>query len=296
VQVFDMNMDGYRDVAAFGTGQVRIWSGDGAGGWTEIAQFTTPSPGYMQAFRVGGDVDNNGFPDIVLVSEEGSGYYYQNHLHFYKETSTPNTLEINPVFPTGGESFRAGGTIFVDWISAVPVGEIGSLSLELSVHGANGPWESLASALPNNGRFQWRIAAATPSTNEAYLRYVLTTGSGSVEAVTPALFNILGSYEEPIEGLAAANDSPTILGQPTTLTATVITGTNVAYTWALGDSIMISGAVVSYTYPATGIYTATVTAENAVSQASADTTVWINPRPLWQTRLPLVWCSRSTNR
>ena len=280
VQLFDMDMDGIRDVAAFGRSQVRVWAGDGAGTWTEIASFTTPAPGYMQAFRVGGDADHNGFPDIVLVSEEGGPFTYQNHIHFYKESSTPGALQVQPVFPSGAETFRAGGTIFVDWISAVPGGEAGSVTLELSVYGSNGPWEPLAADLPDSGRYQWLIPPATPSTNEAYIRYTLTTASGTVQATTPAAFNILGSFEEPITGLVATNDSPTVLNGTTFLTATVISGTNIIYQWALGDGAFATGDLVSHIYPDIGVFTAVVTASNAVSTDVATTTVEIYEDPI----------------
>ncbi|MEW5985349.1 MAG: FG-GAP-like repeat-containing protein [Chloroflexota bacterium] len=76
-----------------------------------------------------------------------------------------------------------------------------------------------------------------------------------------------------ITGLTAANDSPTPLGQTTTLTATVATGGNVGFTWDFGDgSAAGSGAVVTHTYPA-GVYTATVTATNVGSRATAATQV-----------------------
>jgi uncharacterized repeat protein (TIGR01451 family) len=71
--------------------------------------------------------------------------------------------------------------------------------------------------------------------------------------------------DEPITGLVASNDSPTLLGQATTLTATISSGSTVTYTWALGDGQSGSGAVISHTYPATGVYTAVVTATNSVS-------------------------------
>lgn len=279
-QLFDMDMDGHLDVAAFGGGQVRIWGGDGAGGWNEIASFTTPAPGYMQAFRVGGDADHNGYPDIVLVSEEGTWPNEQNRIHFYREASTPASLEIKPVFPRGGETFRAGGTIFVDWISAVPAGGPGTVSLELSLYGSAGPWTPIASGLVNGGRYQWRIPPSTPSTNAAYIRYTLVVSPEVAVATTPLAFNILGSSEEPIYGLQAENDSPTELGRPTHFTATVISGTHVAYTWAFGDGSGGSGQWVSHVYPELGLYIATVTATNSVSQDVATTTVVITEAPI----------------
>ena len=76
-----------------------------------------------------------------------------------------------------------------------------------------------------------------------------------------------------VAGLAASNDSPTWLGEPTTFTATVTAGSNVTYTWAFGDGDLGNGAVVTHTYPATGIYTAVVTASNDYNAITATTTV-----------------------
>jgi hypothetical protein len=79
----------------------------------------------------------------------------------------------------------------------------------------------------------------------------------------------------PISGLAALDDSPTELGQATTLTATVTAGTSVTYTWDFGDGDTGSGAVVHHTYPTIGVYTAIVTASNPVSALTATTTVTV---------------------
>jgi PKD repeat protein len=101
-----------------------------------------------------------------------------------------------------------------------------------------------------------------------------------VESITPAAFKILGSTLEPISGLSAINDSPTVLGETTILSATVISGTNVAYKWDLGDGIPGTGALISHIYPNLGVYTATVTASNAVSTAQATTVVEIYEDPI----------------
>ncbi len=91
-------------------------------------------------------------------------------------------------------------------------------------------------------------------------------------------------------GLQATNDSPTPLGRAATLTATVLSGTNLLYTWALGDGAVAEGAVVSHTYPAVGVYTATVTAGNALGWQVATTTVRVEEAvaPRGQVYLPLV--------
>jgi hypothetical protein len=79
----------------------------------------------------------------------------------------------------------------------------------------------------------------------------------------------------PVAGLSATNDSPTLLGQITALTATVTAGTDVTYTWAFGDGGLGSGAVATHVYPAVANYTAIVTASNSVSLITATTTVSI---------------------
>jgi hypothetical protein len=56
----------------------------------------------------------------------------------------------------------------------------------------------------------------------------------------------------PIVGLLATNNSPTTLGDNTYLTATVAGGTNVNYTWSLGDGFIGSGAVNTHVYAAVG--------------------------------------------
>jgi len=81
--------------------------------------------------------------------------------------------------------------------------------------------------------------------------------------------------EEPIAGLAAADDSPTELGAVTTLSATVSAGSNVGFTWDLGDGTVAHGAVVTHVYPEVGTYTAVVTASNAVSVVTATASVKI---------------------
>lgn len=76
-------------------------------------------------------------------------------------------------------------------------------------------------------------------------------------------------------GVIAANDSLTQLGNSTTLSVTIGSGTNVTYSWDFGDGNGGSGPMVSYVYPAAGIYTATVRAENSVSVVTATTIVQV---------------------
>jgi PKD repeat protein len=96
------------------------------------------------------------------------------------------------------------------------------------------------------------------------------------------------TVEEVITGLSAINDSPTPLGDLTTLTATVTSGSHLGYRWAFGDGGSGAGSVVTHTYSETAVYTAVVTASNSVSGITATTTVEITPSLRFDLYLPLV--------
>ena len=68
-----------------------------------------------------------------------------------------------------------------------------------------------------------------------------------------------------IVGLNATNDSPTLLGETTTMTATIASGSGVSYDWDFGDSYTDTGAVVSHPYNTAGVYGAVVTATNTLN-------------------------------
>ncbi len=187
-QLFDMNNDGYTDIAAFGDGQFRVWAGNGTGNWTEAGSFTTPPRGSAQAFRVGGDIDNNGYADIAIVAEEGSWPSYQNKFYCYKETSPVFTLAIRPEFPYGKELFWQNCIRDIRWRSSVPTGLESWVDLEYSVTGEEGPWYSIASGLPNNGRYQWQVPLE--NSLDCYIKYTVYTESGQSSSTTPAAFTI----------------------------------------------------------------------------------------------------------
>jgi CSLREA domain-containing protein len=105
-----------------------------------------------------------------------------------------------------------------------------------------------------------------------------------IQIITVTASNSLGSVMEthtititdmPISGLVASNDSPTLLGTPTTFTATIDAGTNISYAWDFGDDTAGEGAAISHTYAAAGIYTATVTASNSAGNAQASIAVYV---------------------
>jgi hypothetical protein len=119
-EIADMNSDGFADVAAIAGQNIKIWLGDGQGNWTLNSEFSLGSNANAQAFRIGGDLDHNGRPDMVLLAETGNWPSYQNHLYCYKESSIPVYHTIKPLFPKGGENLYPNSVQFIEWISQVP--------------------------------------------------------------------------------------------------------------------------------------------------------------------------------
>ena len=114
---------------------------------------------------------------------------------------------------------------------------------------------------------------------------VTATASNNFGWVTG--MHVIEINDAPISGLSAANDSPTLLGSATTLTATVNGGTNVSFTWDFGDGSGGVGASLTHTYPVPGIFTATVTATNSTNSLTKTTLVSITP--FYRNYLPLVF-------
>jgi len=189
-QLCDLNRDGFMDLAVMSyhsdTGRVTIWLGNGAGSWTLDTRIPLPAPGYFSAFRAGGDVDHNGYPDLALVSGQTT---VGNRAHVFKESSTASSLTIRHVFPRGGEKFYGGSVRFIDWLCAVPSGRTARIRLELSTTGTGGPWTLIADTLRDNGRYQWRVPTGVNSTN-CYIRYKATAAPDSAFATTPTAFTI----------------------------------------------------------------------------------------------------------
>ena len=200
-QIYDMNMDGFADVTAFGNGVVTVWLGDGTGNWTQASQFTLPSPGNFEAFRIDGDADHNGYPDIALVSEEGSWPSERNHLRFFKENSPTDSLTIFPVFPSPNKRINITSVQTIKWVSEVPSGDSSWVKLEISLHDTLGPWNIIADGIPNNGHFQWIIPESMASTDTCRIRYTVYTSTDSATTFTREGFYIIGEpvYNELIE-------------------------------------------------------------------------------------------------
>jgi hypothetical protein len=114
---------------------------------------------------------------------------------------------------------------------------------------------------------------------------ITVTASNQAGSVTDT--HVISITDQPIEGLTVSNDSPTLLGEATTFTATITNGTNVSYTWDFGDDLNGTGATITHTYTIPGVYTATVTATNSVGSLTETTLVSITT-PNYPIYLPLI--------
>jgi len=89
----------------------------------------------------------------------------------------------------------------------------------------------------------------------------------------------IGAVELGASGLLAGNSSPTLLGQPTTFTASGL-GAGFQYHWAFGDGGIAGANPITHTYAAAGNYLAMVSATNTAITVTATTPVTIlNPIP-----------------
>jgi hypothetical protein len=109
--------------------------------------------------------------------------------------------------------------------------------------------------------------------------YQTITGDTAFTLVGPA---------QLIEGLSAANNSPTVFGQTTAFTATVMAGNGISYTWNFGDGALGTGRTLTHTYGALGSYTSIVTASNSLNTLTATTPVTITVTYHYRIYLPLV--------
>ena len=195
-ELCDMNQDGFCDLVAGGTGQVKVWTGNGQGQWTEETSYIIQNDpdAAFETLRAGGDIDHNGYPDIVHLTDEGGIFTSTNHIRLYRESSSPDSLLIRPVFPNGNEIFLARQVQFIEWISEVPWGQTATVNLEYSVSGQGGPWEVIASNIPNSGKYQWQVPQNVNSGN-CYIRLTVNTLTGTAQAVTETPFMMYEPWE-----------------------------------------------------------------------------------------------------
>jgi hypothetical protein len=194
-QFADMNNDGFIDVMAYGNLHFQLWLGDDAGNWIEDAAFVTnDDPGDGNALRTDGDLDKNGYPDLLILTTELTGSWIQvnkNILYAYLENSPADSLWIKPLFPDGDEKFYPGSVQIIEWASEVAAGVASTVKIEISAFGPNGPWWLLAENLPNNGKHQFTVPET--GSDQVFLKFSVSDGLTTETAITEKPFTILGN-------------------------------------------------------------------------------------------------------
>ena len=193
-QFGDINGDGFLDVVCYRDPTGYVYIGDGSGNWVSDATFTMPSPGDSSAMRVDGDIDHDGREDIVIEAEKSDFPTYENQLRVYSPWLEPTSLSATIKKPIGGEEFMVGSVREITWLASIPSSHNQvSVDIKLSTTGINGPWQTIASNIPNNGRFQWTVSGGQSTT--CRIKIVITTNQGSYESISPSDFTLTQGNE-----------------------------------------------------------------------------------------------------
>jgi hypothetical protein len=267
-QFGDVNGDGYLDIVAYSGPVGTLYLGDGDGNWDSDATFTMPSNGGYSAFVVDGDFDHDGREDIVIQAEEDDWPSYQNKLKAFSPYIEPTELTSNLQIPNGGETFRSGSIRKIRWLSAVPITEDdSSVDILVSLTGESGPWDTVASDIPNNGCYQWLVDAG--GSENCRIKIIVTTSSDAAYSFSTNDFTIIG--------FNVYSNGPYYgeIGEPIQFIGIAENGTEpYTYFWDFGDGNSSEEQNPLYTYSAGSNYTATLTVTDGDDVTIRDST-WV---------------------
>jgi PKD repeat protein len=265
-QFGDIDGDGNLDIVAYDDPIGYTFLGDGAGNWVADATFSMPPEGEISAFVVDGDFDHDGREDIVIEAEQGSGYTYVNKLKAFSPWLEPTELTAQLRTPRGGEVFRSGSIRNIRWLAGVPSSQGDStVDIQISHHGTSGPWETIASELPNNGCYQWLVDTSGSST--CRVKIIVTTSSSSVSAFSLSDFTILGFS---VDAHGPYQGTP---GQVIQYTGSAENGVPpYEYQWDFGDGNSSSQQNPTHSYAVNGNYTVVLSVTDATDITIQDRT------------------------
>jgi hypothetical protein len=176
----DMDNDGNIDLVAGGSNKIIVWTGDGTGRWTQAKVISVP--GYPVSLRASGDLDHNGYNDIVVINGN------PNVPHVFLNDAPVSQLGMFLQYPRGGERFYPGSARFIDYTYSSP-GGAGTVKLELSTTGNAGPWALIVDNYKDGGRYQWTVPN-TPSKN-CFIRATVTVNGSTATDMNAKPFEIL---------------------------------------------------------------------------------------------------------
>ena len=248
-------------------GETPPWTPSGMSASIHDYAFTLPVPFTATAgikYWVQIEGIQNGLPDWGIVAGTGG-----NGLHFYAIAGVGDFYF----------NIASGDAAFTLLGPPVPIAGLSATNDGPTVLGRATTFTATVSA-GSDVSYAWNFGDQTTGSGQivthtyphAGLFTATVTATNSVSGPVTATTRITVT-EAPITGLSATNDGPTLLGGITTLEASVASGSNVAYTWNSGDGHIRSGRVITHIYPATGSFTAIVTASNSASGPFTATTV-----------------------
>lgn len=193
----DLDNDGFLDLvgleASGSSTVVHAWLGDGEGHWTEIPVIATGIPGEPESVALA-DIDHNNYLDIIISSDQGD--YEPGGLRVYKNTQPADELAVSMRSPLGGQVFIAGCIRTIEWTSALPIGT-GTVTLQYSVTGDQGPWYPIVEDITDANIYYWTVPNV--NTDNAYIKVNLYSNGDHVSDVSPRSFRIIGQNTPPLK-------------------------------------------------------------------------------------------------
>lgn len=176
VRLADMDNNGRLDVVGFGDGRAVVFHQRARTQVFDLAAtFTVRNPGSYEGLAVG-DINHDGRPDFVIVSEQGGVFNSRNEMQVFKAVHPLQVAAVRITEPVAGRVWRHGMATTIRWQAGVPShrGARNAVAdLSISLDGRDGPWTEIAKNLPNSGHHQVTAShGGTPRTN-AWLRIVI---------------------------------------------------------------------------------------------------------------------------
>jgi len=312
----DVNGDGYADIIVgaptenIEAGKAYVYYGSSSGlsqtaSWTKAGGQSDALFGY--SVSTAGDINGDGYDEVIIgapnYNEAGRAFVFQGSadglladIYWFSESDTElanygwSVSDAGNVNGDRTDDIIVGGpnyeVAFAD--QGVTFGFYGlpDATAENDSPTTFGDTTRFTATISTSGDFEyeWDFGDELTGTGQIVTHTYTAIGDYLAEVtITDESYEITSStdvtiIDSPIQGLTAGNDSPTEFGYETTLTSSVISGSNVLYEWLFGDGLSaepITFTSITHIYPAIDNYTATVTATNGVSTDVATTTITI---------------------